>query len=42
MKNYQILIARRVFDEDFKNISDFISTIHTKETAQVYVKRILE
>ena len=42
MKNYQILIAQRVFDEDFKNISDFISIIHTKETAQAYVKRILE
>ena len=42
MKNYRILIAQRVFDEDFKNISDFISNIHTKETAQVYVKRILE
>ena len=42
MKNYQILVAQRVIDEDFKNISDFISTIHTKETAQVYVKRTLE
>ena len=42
MKNYRILIAQRVFDEDFKNISDFISNIHTKETAQTFVKRILE
>jgi len=42
MKNYQILIAQRVFDEDLKNVSDFISTIHTKETARIYVKRILE
>ncbi|MCL2290986.1 MAG: hypothetical protein FWC34_09855 [Bacteroidetes bacterium] len=42
MKNYRILIAQRVFDEDFKNISDFVSNIHTKKTAQAYVKRILE
>jgi hypothetical protein len=42
MKSYPILIAQRVFDEDFKNISDFISNIHTKETARSYVHRILE
>jgi len=41
MKNYQILIAQRVLDEDFENISDFISSIHTKETAQSYIERIL-
>ena len=42
MKNYQILVAQRVIDEDLKNVSDFISTIHTKETAQAFVKRILD
>ena len=42
MKNYQILISQRVLDEDFKNISDFISDIHNKDAAQSYVKRILE
>ena len=42
MKNYRILIAQKVIDEDLKNVSDFISNIHTKETAQAFVKRILD
>ena len=42
MKNYRILVAQRVIDEDLKNVSDFISNIHTKDTAQTFVKRILD